>query len=436
MLVKSTAVVIALAIGATAMGQHNNPAQEGQQYRDGKMNQSERIDKSDESRTGDRRAGANDANRPLKFKTSKWLSSRDVVNNAGDEIAETSDLIIDRGTGTVTYIVVKSGTTMGLGGREIAIPFGAFTCDAAHENLVLASTSDELKTYPEFSAKNWSAMMESKEAKSDLRRRLATEGSTASDPYGTSLADAQREKIEGTVKEVRRSSGAYGEQTVVVVDTDKGQRTIALGPTWFVNGGNYVPMRGDKVVVNAMTLPRDPNHNAVALNLKSGDKDTLNFREGTGAARWTSDTLDYCGREYCAPYWRYMLGSSLVGADLDCRGTSCGEVESVLIESGSGRIAFLSIDPDEKFLGIGDTKRLIPWQVVSVAHDGKVRVDASKEMVLASQPTPKDLESFSASGTSDEVYRAFQVERPQFPTVATRTSSTSDDLNRPATGRK
>jgi len=357
----------------------------------------------------------------VDFRTDAWLSSRPVLNGQGEEIAKVSDMILDRGEGRITHLVVTTGRILGMGGRDVAIPFGAFTWNANADSLVVDATLEELKTFPEFSASTWAAMLESDDAKSDLRRNLASDTGAAGDPYAGSLQSAESVEVKGVVKSVERTqSSTFGDQTVLTIRTDDGQsRTVSIGPSWYVSGGDFVPMRGDTVEIKARQLPRDPNRMAVAYELQSGDRH-LRLRDRDGAPAWSLPVIPLEGRQYQSPYWRYMLGSSLRGSKVSCRGETCGKVENAIVERRSGDIAFLSIDPDKAFLGIGDTSRLIPWSVVSVAHNGMLRIDASKEMVLASKPTPSNLSELS-SDVSSSVYSAYEVREPRFRPVTPRT---------------
>ena len=60
------------------------------------------------------------------FRSCEWVTGRDVLNEQGEKIADASDLLIDRGSGRIDYIVVETGSILGLGGRSIAVPYGAF----------------------------------------------------------------------------------------------------------------------------------------------------------------------------------------------------------------------------------------------------------------------------------------------------------------------
>ncbi len=101
------------------------------------------------------------------------------------------------------------------------------------------------------------------------------------------------------------------------------------------------------------------------------------------------------------------------GADVRCRGESCGEVDDVLIDTVSGRALLLSIDPDENFLGIADTKRLVPWSIATLGFDGTVNVDADKTMVTNSVETPDDLDGYRTGAALRPVYDPFQVSVPR-----------------------
>ncbi|MCC6678558.1 MAG: PRC-barrel domain-containing protein [Phycisphaerales bacterium] len=347
-----------------------------------------------------------------------WLSGRDVVNTNGEEIAEVSDLILDRGSGRIEHAILKTGTILGLGGRQIAIPYRELRWDAAADKLALPMTREQLEQYPEFSADAWTGLREGKDADDRLRGRLQPDAERPADAYAGALEGASRERIEGEVTSVHRTRGTYGEQVEIEVKTAAGEtRRVALGPSWFVNGGAAAPMRGDKVTIEAMSLPRDPGGLWVASSLRSGERELV-LRESGGAPLWTMKSARSDGHEYGTPYWRYVLLSDIRGQRVDCRGVECGKVDDVILASRSGEIALLSIDPNENFLGIADTKRLVPWSVATVGLDGTVRVDASKEMVLASPETPSDLSTLNTGTFPDQVYRAYDVPPPQLGTGA------------------
>jgi sporulation protein YlmC with PRC-barrel domain len=325
------------------------------------------------------------------------------VNANGDEIASVSDLIMDRGSGRIEYVVIKTGTTLGMGGRAVAIPFGSFRWETGKDRFVLASTAEQLKQFPEYTPESWKAMKESvKDDKNALRQRLAADAASPNDPYSGTLDTAKKARIEGEITKVERvRTTTFGEQVVITVATaDKTARRIALGPSWYINSAPAAPMRGDKVVVDTLALPRDPDQLLAGTHLRTGDRE-LHLRNTDGSAAWALQTVEAEGHNYSTTYTRYLVLSHLSGMKVDCRGNECGKVNDIILDRRSGEIGFLSIDPNQNFLGLSDTKRLIPWSVATVTLDGKVRIDASKEMVLASPETPADLATLNG-GTHAE----------------------------------
>jgi len=353
----------------------------------------------------------------VDFRSSKWLIDRKVINNNNEDIANVSELILDRGSGRIEYIVVKTGTILGMGGRAVAIPYASFRWEpAGKDRFVLASTPEQLKQYPEYTSENWEGMRESKKDDTNaLRQRLATDAASPSDPYAGNLDVAKSSRIEGTITKVERvRTSTFGEQTIISVEVADGStKKIALGPTWFVNSTSAAPMRGEKVVVEALALPRDPDQLLAATEFRTGDR-KLRLRDTSGAPSWSLRTVETDGRTYSTSYSRYLLLSHLPGMKIDCRGDNVGKVQDIIIDRNSGEIGFLSIDPNQNFLGIADTKRLVPWSVARVTVDKIVHIDASKEMVLASSETPSDLSALNSGTHAERAYKAFNVPMPRF----------------------
>lgn len=215
----------------------------------------------------------------------------------------------------------------------------------------------------------------------------------------------------------RGHTSKFGEQIVITVESaDASTKRIAVGPSWYVNGTAAAPMRGDKVVVDTLALPRDPDQLLVATNLRTSDRE-LKLRESDGTPVWALKSVESGGQSYSTPYSRYLVASHLPGMKVDCRGSECGKVQQVIIDRNSGEVGFISIDPNQNFLGIADTKRLIPWSVATVTFDGVVRIDASKEMVLASPETPSELPTLNTGTHAELVYKAFDVPAPRFEPV-------------------
>jgi sporulation protein YlmC with PRC-barrel domain len=353
----------------------------------------------------------------VDFRSANWLTDRTIVNSQGEKIAVVSDLILDRGTGRVAYLVARTGTTFGLGGRAIALPYDSLRWESAgNDRFITDMTANDMGRLPEYTPANWQSL--NQPAKDDgnlLRQRLATDAATPADPYGGAMDKNQGARIEGEITAVERvRTTTFGEQVLISVRDAKGTvHKVALGPSWFVNGMPAAPLRGDHVVVTGFAMPRDPDRLTVASQLQIGDR-SLKLRGTDGFPVWAMRTVEVDGQTYTAPYSRYLLLSTLPGMKVDCRGNDCGKVADVVLDRVSGEVGFLSIDPNQNFLGIGDTKRMIPWSVARVTLDGTVRIDASKDMVLSTIETPSDLSTLDRGGEAAKIYKAFDVRQPQF----------------------
>ncbi|MFA6044690.1 MAG: PRC-barrel domain-containing protein [Phycisphaerales bacterium] len=356
------------------------------------------------------------------FRTADWMTDREVVNNKGEEIAEVSDFLLDRGSGQIEYVIIKTGTILGMGGRDVAIPFASFRWESDGKNrLILASTIEQLKEYPEYTKERWEAMKEPRQAGKDqagketMSPQFGQESHSIKDPYSGGLNAAKTIHVEGKVTKVDRvRTSSFGEQVEMTVSLADGTtRRVALGPAWFVRANLASPMRGDTVSVDAMELPRDPEQLLVATQLKTGNRE-LHLRDTDGSAAWVLDSTQIGSKNATSLYSRYLVLGKLSGMKIECRGDDLGKVHEIIVERRSGDIAFVSIDPNQNFLGIGDTKHLIPWSVVGVTLDGTMQIDASKEMVLASSETPADLADLGSSSRAEKCYKAFDVGMPTF----------------------
>ena len=100
---------------------------------------------------------------PSSLSTMHWLASdiykADVYDNSEDKIGTVTDLIMDS-TGTVTTAVVSVGGLLGVGAKDVAVPFNALkvTSRDGKDWLVLNETKDQLKAAPAFDKKTDSQM--------------------------------------------------------------------------------------------------------------------------------------------------------------------------------------------------------------------------------------------------------------------------------------
>lgn len=124
----------------------------------------------------------------------QWLASmfvgQAVSNPAGESIGDINDLLFDK-SGRIVNVVIGVGGFLGLGEKNVSIPYGALsiTADGNGKRIVQVALSRErLHTAPDFKATEKTTYMRAKEQASDM-------GQKAMDKAGE-LKDQAARKIE------------------------------------------------------------------------------------------------------------------------------------------------------------------------------------------------------------------------------------------------
>jgi sporulation protein YlmC with PRC-barrel domain len=86
----------------------------------------------------------------------QWLASlfigQPVTNDAGERIGDVNDLLFDQ-SGRVTALVIGVGGFLGIGEKNVAVPFSTATITAAPDGkrvLMVPLSAERLKAAPEF----------------------------------------------------------------------------------------------------------------------------------------------------------------------------------------------------------------------------------------------------------------------------------------------
>lgn len=98
---------------------------------------------------------------------------RDVTNSANEDLGEIKEVMLDKATGRVAYIVLETGTFLGLGGKLFALPWNSIRYDASKSKFILNVDKEKLKKAPGFDKDHWPDMAD---------REF---GTTISNYYGT-----------------------------------------------------------------------------------------------------------------------------------------------------------------------------------------------------------------------------------------------------------
>jgi sporulation protein YlmC with PRC-barrel domain len=109
----------------------------------------------------------------------QWLASRfigqAVSNQAGENIGDINDVLFDK-TGRMSTAVIGVGGFLGIGEKNVAIPFGSlsFTADATGKRVVTISLSKErLLTAPGFQPTEKTVYMRAIEQATELKDKAA-----------------------------------------------------------------------------------------------------------------------------------------------------------------------------------------------------------------------------------------------------------------------
>lgn len=350
------------------------------------------------------------------------IRGMNVYNSQHEEAGEIKDLVIERGSGRVTHLVVATGSNMNLDGKVLAIPYEAFVWDEGKKHLMVTGESADSSQWPEFSKDRW---MKSDRDQQSLNNSLSS-GYYRRSPDGRLQSQGAPTRVQGRVKQIERRAGVDGSPEMVVVTVvgdGAAEQQVIAGPSWYLAGQNVALFRDATVEMSVTHAERDGQACLVASEIMTGpEKVAIYDKEGWPTWYSSSGTGDM-GRPMPGPEsdgmskgsgtkgaWSagpLVLGSELDGKNINCRNETCGEVDDLIVECMSGRVAFVSIDPDENFLGIGDTKRLIPWALVTPGADNKVWLDASRAMIVTAPEVPSDWEAYATEGLYKRVYTSF-----------------------------
>ena len=98
---------------------------------------------------------------------------KDVKNTAQEDLGTIKEVMLDKISGRVAYVVLESGTFLGMGGKLFAIPWHSITYDKNNECFILNVDKDRLKDAPGFDKDHWPDMAD------------RTWGQSISDFYGS-----------------------------------------------------------------------------------------------------------------------------------------------------------------------------------------------------------------------------------------------------------
>lgn len=354
--------------------------------------------------------------RGTNFAAGTKMQGMSVKNTQGESLGSVDDMIIDRGSGSIRFLVLKSGTVLGLGGKLVTVPYGSFGWDHTDKHVTLNATPEEIKGWTEFDKKRW--MQGVREDDSYIRIIGKDYYDSEHSPWPADTgAHRTISSVRGTIKSITRHTVDNGREELVVVvsSPDRPDREVILGPSWYMAGNNSIAFfREAPIEMEVFQTDRQGRQVMVARSAKINGKE-LGFYDAQGRAIWApANPANGSAQRDAWSAAPFVLFSEIKGKPVDCRGESCGSVEDLIVECTSGRATFLSIDPDQAMLGIGDEDRLVPWTIMTRSLDGKVHLDASKSMISSAPTAPKDLKTLGDDGLYRSIFGAYDVQPVTF----------------------
>lgn len=359
----------------------------------------------------------------LHFARADTLIGSELRNTASESIGTISDFIVDRGSGHIEYAVVKSGDILGFGGKSIALPYEELRYMAASTSFQTGLSEEQLQRRTEFIPENWDTL-EDRSWLDSASSWMSDEDDNRSDTaMRSAIKNGQQTKIDGRVTRVERKTYMGDEQVVLTVeDTEQERHTLILGPSWYVMGLEEQVRPGDEVELNTVSYNDDYIVTDGRVN-----RTRVSFRDAEGQGAWDAQET--------ASGSRYVLLSDLSGMRVEMVGSTVGEIQTTVIEGGSGQVAMLALDPNENLFGLGDDLSLIPWSATSLRAGPYVLINGNETKLDRALKMPEDLDTLRTPSSVRNAYQVFGLEIPQFEARDQRRSNDYDDRNRDTMGR-
>ena len=107
----------------------------------------------DESAGADRSMSSNSKNYNTQNKDVHAWIGKHVKNSQGDDLGKVKDLVRDD-SGKISLAVISHGGMVGIGKKDVAVPFSALSFNKDKDYFVLNATKDELASAPEVRGQN------------------------------------------------------------------------------------------------------------------------------------------------------------------------------------------------------------------------------------------------------------------------------------------
>jgi hypothetical protein len=96
-------------------------------------------------------------NRPLTLSATTMIGD-EVKNPAGEKLGEIEEIMLDVGSGRISYAVLSFGGLLGIGDKLFAIPWPVLKLDASDHSFIVNVPKDRLEQAPGFDEDDWPDM--------------------------------------------------------------------------------------------------------------------------------------------------------------------------------------------------------------------------------------------------------------------------------------
>ncbi|MFG0244639.1 MAG: PRC-barrel domain-containing protein [Phycisphaerales bacterium JB052] len=343
----------------------------------------------------------NDA-RLLHFARADTLIGSDLMNNASDSIGTVSDFIVDRGSGQIEFAIVKSGDFLGIGGESFALLYNELRYFPASTGFQTNLSEEQLQRRTEFIPENWEELDDTNWMQTASDWFSDNDADHNEDAMREAMRDGEREEIAGRVTKVTRKSYKGQEQVFLTIeDEDQEEHNLILGPSWYVMGLEDGVHRDDQIEFSVVEYG---DYAIVAEGKVNRQSVTLRDSEGKGV--WETKNTDKASQ--------YVLLSDIIGMRAEMVGSTVGEIQTALIEGGSGQVAMLALDPNENLFGLGDELSLIPWAATSLPVNAYIIIDGNDAKLERALEMPSDVSTLRTPSSVNHAYTVFGLDMPKF----------------------
>ncbi len=265
-------------------------------------------------RTNDRTTDAQhkkDAHHKVGKRVSKYIGKA-VYNHENQKIGDIQDLVMDGGYNRISYAVLSFGGFLGMGNKYFAIPWSSLEYRQGQDDrLFLNVTEQSLRNAPGFDKDAWPDA-----ADATFRTQVDTHYGVTRDASGNITT--------------RRDSNTQTDQSSNPADRSADRHRF------------NVPPENDQRRTTTNQDQQRANADGAARTNQPADADAAERRRATGAGDDVSRTMS--GPTKDGLLWARRV-SQVIDADIkDASNQDVGEIEDLIVEPATGRIAYAVID--------------------------------------------------------------------------------------------